>query len=147
MNEPKSLQDLKIDDAEFAVLKGRLSAEKKSLEGQLAELNAQASVKLLSPDYHRNRSIRGTIVKQLMEKECEIAEVNSRRREVNTVIDVRKHQQLSPSGIRHLVEIRDRWHDFSMNPDNHKKARDTAWKISQELRTVLKSFFDGGKTE
>lgn len=41
-----------------------------------------------------------------------------------------------------LVTIRDRWHDFSMEATNPKPAREAAWKFSQELRTVLKIYFD-----
>jgi hypothetical protein len=39
------------------------------------------------------------------------------------------------------VNIRDRWHEFSMEKSNTQSAREAAFKFSQELREILKRHF------
>lgn len=139
----KAICELEIDDGELLSMKQRLSAEKQALQGSLAELNAKCATRLPNKEYQRIQSARGQIVKQLADKETEIGALNRQRAELNTVMQVRKRQagKFVPSDVKALVEIRDRWHSFSMDSDNHQKAREVAWKISQELREFLKPHF------
>ncbi len=143
----KSIAELEIDDGELRVMKQRLSAEKHALQGELAQINSQCVSRLPQKEYQRLQSRRGQIVKQLQEKEVEIGDLNSSRHEILTVLEVRKRQAqlFVPSDVRKLVEIRDRWHGFSMDKNNPKSARETAWKISQELREFLKPHFNQGQ--
>ena len=145
----KSIEELELDNGELLILKQRLLAEKQALQGQLSELNAKCSMRLPSSEYHKIQSARGQVVKQLTGKESEIGALNAQRAELQAVMDVRKRQakKFAPSDVRQLVEIRDRWHAFSMNPDNNKNARDVAWKISQELRAFLKPHFNSEKEQ
>lgn len=140
----KSISDLDIDDGELRVLKQRLSAEKHALQGELAQINSLCVPRLPQKEYQRLQSQRGKVVKQLQEKEIEISEVNSKRHELLTVLEIRKRQAqlFVPSDVRKLVDIRDKWHGFSMDNSNPKSARETAWKISQELREFLKPHFN-----
>lgn len=139
----KSIEELEVDDGELRTMRQRLSAEKQALQGQLGELNARCATRLPTKEYQKIQSARGQIVKQLAEKESELGAINSQRAEVLTVLEVRKRQagKFVPSDVKKLVEIRDRWHAFSMDSDNHQKAREVAWKISQELRELLKPHF------
>jgi hypothetical protein len=143
----KSVPELEIDDGEYRIARHRLSAEKQALQGQLSEINAKCSMRLKFSEYHKLQKARSELVKQLAEKEIEIGELNSRRAELSTVIEVRKHQEMGRHDIRQLVHIRDTWHAFSMDKANHQKAREAAWKFSQELGDVLKRFFSGGAKE
>ena len=138
----KSIPELEIDDGEYRAMKQKLSAEKHALQGQIAEINARCVTHLPQKEYQKLQNQRSQMVKQLQEKEVEIGELNARRTEVNTVLNVRKSQSMNRWDIRQLVEIRDRWHGFSMDKNNHKQARETAWKISQEIGDVLKRYFD-----
>jgi chromosome segregation ATPase len=139
----KSIEELEVDMGELSALKDKLSIEKQALQGQLAELNAKCAVRLPQQEFQRIQSARGQVVKQLAAKEGEIGEVNQRRAEIQTVLQVRKRQAhlFVPSDVRKLVEIRDKWHAFSMDSKNHQKAREVAWKVSQELREFLKPHF------
>lgn len=139
----KAICELEIDDGELLTMKQKLSAEKQALQGQLGELNAKCATRLPNKEYQRIQSARGQIVNQLAEKEIEICELNRQRAELQTVMQVRKRQagKFVPSDVKLLTEIRDKWHAFSMDSDNHQKAREVAWKISQELREFLKPHF------
>lgn len=137
-----SLQELMIEDGELQILKQRLGMEKQGLQSQLVDLNSRCATRLPQKEYQRLQSQRGQIVKQLNEKEQEIGEVNARRAELNTIISVRKKEGMRPSDIKQLVCLRDKWHGFSMDGGNHQKAREAAWKFSQELREILKHYFD-----
>lgn len=139
----KSICELEIDDGEMLAMKQKFSAEKQALQGQLGELNAKCAIRLPQKEYQRIQTARSQIVKQLAEKETEIAALNRKRTELQTVMQVRKRQagKFVPSDVKLLVEIRDRWHGFSMDSTNHQKAREVAYKISQELREFLKPRF------
>lgn len=139
----KTIEELEIDCAECATLRQRLSAEKQALQGQLAEINAACIQRLPNKEFQRIRSKRFPIVRQLADKEVEIAEANRIQAEIHAVKEVRKRQagRIVPSDIRSLVGMRDRWHEFSMDPKNHQKSREVAWKVSQELREFLKPHF------
>lgn len=139
----KTIEELEIDDGELLILKNRLSIEKQALQGQLAELNGKCSKRLPNAEFHRIKSAKGQIAKQLSEKEMEIGEVNAKRAELWTVLSVRKRQagKFKPEDVRRLAGIRDHWHSYSMDPANHQKSREIAWKISQELREFLKPYF------
>lgn len=141
----KTIPELEIDAAELDVLRAQLCMEKQGLQGQLAEINATLkSAVLPTKEYHRLMSIRGGVVKQLTELDQRIAAVKVRRMEVLVVRDVRKHEVVGVGDIKRLVELRDRWHDFSMDKANPQRAREVAWKFSQELREILKRYFNGG---
>lgn len=120
----KSLPELTIDDAEFRIMRQRMTAEKKALEAQLAEINARCSTHLPQKEYHKQQSQRG---------------------QLSTVISVRTQRAFTVPQIRQLVEMRDRWHDFSMDAKRHQKERETWWHCSQELRDILKRHFDAGQ--
>jgi len=139
----KSIEELEVDDGELRIIRQRLSAEKQALQGQLGELNARCATRLPNKEYQKIQNARGQIVKQLAEKESELGALNSQRHEILTVLEVRKRQagKFVPSDVKLLVEIRDRWHAFSMDSDNHQKAREVAWKVSQELLEFLKPHF------
>lgn len=139
----KSISELEIDDGELLIMKQRLTAEKQALQGQIGELNAKCATRIPNNEYQRIQSQRGQIVKQIADKETEIGELNRQRTELQTVLQVRKRQagQFAPSDTKVLVAMRDRWHAFSMDSDNHQKAREVAWKVSQELRELLKTRF------
>lgn len=140
----KSICELEVDDGEMLAIRRKLSAEKQALQGMLGELNAKCATRLPQKEYQKIQSQRGQIVKQLAEKENEIGELNAKRAELQTVLEVRKRQagRFQPSDVKRLVEIRDRWHAFSMDKLNPRSARETAWKMSQELREFLKPYFD-----
>lgn len=144
----KSICELEVDDGELRAMKQRLSAEKHALQGQLAELNSKCATRLPTRDFQRIQSQRGDVVKQLADKEIEIGALNTQRHEVLTVLEVRKRQagHFAPTDVKKIVEIRDRWHDFSMDSENHQKAREVAWKFSQELREFLKPHFQKDNT-
>jgi uncharacterized protein YdaU (DUF1376 family) len=140
----KTINELEIDAAEYCMMRKRLTAEKAALQSQLAEIKAACTTRLPQQKYHSLQKQRAQLVRQLMEKEQEIATLNETRVELNAVTQVRKRQagMFSVGETRELVEIRDKWHGFSMDAANHQKAREVAWKISQELREVLKRHFD-----
>lgn len=139
----KTVAELEIDDGELRMAKQKLSQEKHSLQGMIAEINSKCTTRLSQNDYHKIQKLRASIVNQLQQKEGEIADINSRRHELLTVLEVRKQQsnKFQPDDIRLLVSIRDKWHDFSMESKNPKAARDVAWKISQEIRAFLLPYF------
>jgi hypothetical protein len=140
----KSIPELEIDDAELRIMKQRLSAEKQALQGQLGELNSKCATRIPTKDFQKIQSARGQLVKQLAAKESEIGALNAERHEVLTVLEFRKHaaNKFPPSDVKKLVEMRDRWHSFSMDSKNHQRAREIAWKTSQELRDFLKPYFN-----
>jgi len=140
----KSVCELEIDLGEYRMMKDRLSAEKAGLQCQLADLKARCSIRLPQEKYHKIQVERAGVLKLLAEKEAEISELNQKAAELNTVKEVRKRQagEILPSDMRRLVEIRDKWHGFSMDSDNHQKGREAAWKFSQELREVLAQIFN-----
>lgn len=137
------LCELELADGEFRMMRQRLTAEKTALQSQLVEINARGKVHLPQHEYQKLQRARADVIKLLMEKESEIGAINDRRVELNTIKEVRKRQagELAPERVRKLVEMRDRWHGFSMDPINHQKAREVAWKFSQELRDFLKPVF------
>ncbi len=139
----KSLVELEIDDAELRDQKHKVSQEKQALQGTLAELNAKCAVRLPGNEFLRIQRHRGQLVRQLADKEGELGAINRQRSELQTVMQVRRRQagEFLPKDVRLLVAIRDRWHGFSMDSKNHQKARETAWKFSQELRDFLKPHF------
>ena len=139
----QTIEELEIADGEVLIQRTRLINEKAALSSRLAELKAACTIRLQSKDYHRLQKERAQVIKQLTEKEAELSLLKEQRVEINTVLQVRKRQAglFVPKDMRKLVEIRDRWHDYSMDSKNHQKAREVAWKISQELREVLKAQF------
>ncbi len=139
----KSIAELEIDDGELRTMRERLVAEKTALQSELAELNSKCATRIDNYKYQTIQNRRAQVVKQVNDKEAELAELNARRTELNTVMQVRKRQahRFVPSDVRQIVAIRDKWHAFSMDASNHQKAREIAWKVSQELREFLKPHF------
>lgn len=139
----KSLEELQIDDGELLMQKHKLSQEKQAIQGELAGINARTKHKLPNKEFFKLKALRSNLAVQLSEKEREIGAINHARAELNTIINVRKRQagMFPPYQVRQLVEMRDKYHEMSMDPKKHKEARNTAWNISQELRAFLKPFF------
>lgn len=142
----KTVAELLLDQNELGAIRHRYAQEKMALQGQLIEVNAALKTKDKLRDkagFHRLNQHRTNILKSLSEKENDITLINQRRTEIQAVIDVRKQQQFGIKQIRELIDVRDRWHEFSMEKSNHQKAREVAFKVSQELRTLLKPYFEG----
>lgn len=139
----KSIAELELDDGELRVEKQRLSAMKQSLQGEAARLNAKCATRIATAEYHKIQRERSEVVRQITGIEADISGVNARRTEVLAVLEVRKRQSgmFAPTDVRRLVEMRDRWHAASMDTETHQKAREMAWKNSQELRDFLKPYF------
>jgi chromosome segregation ATPase len=139
----KSIIELQIDDGELMALRRKLTAEKQAIQGQLGEINTKLKTTLPNDIFHKLNNRRGQLVKMLSEKESEVGELNAKRAELQTVLEVRKREagHFQPHDVAKLVAIRDKWHDFSMDKKNPKSARETAWKISQEIRELLKPTF------
>lgn len=138
----QELSDSIITEGENAVAMQKLTSEKMAMQAQLTELNAKCATRLPNSEFQKIQNRRKDIVRMLFEKEREIADLKISRAVNSTAIKVQSKKSLGPSYIRQLVEMRDRWHDFSMDGNHHHKARETAWKMSQELRAILKLFFD-----
>jgi hypothetical protein len=118
-----SIEELEVVNGELLSHKQRLSAEKQALQGQLGVLKAKCTIRLSPLEYHKVQTERGQVVNQLSEKEVEIGNLNIQLREVMTVLEVRKRQsgKIPPKEVKELVGIRDRWHDFSMDPPTIKR--------------------------
>jgi capsule polysaccharide export protein KpsE/RkpR len=140
----KSLAELEIDDAELQVTRHRFASELQSLIGQLVEINAKLKITLPVNEFRKLNSQRGQVVKQITEKNQEVAIVKAEAAAVRAAMEVQKRKALNLHDVRELVEIRDRWHEFSMDKGNHQKAREAAFKFSQELKIILKRYFDAG---
>ena len=139
----KSLEELRIEKGQMDINRQRVANEKKSVAAQLTELNAEIGGKKHPHDvFHRLQKRRSELVRMLNEKESELAEVNSQISGLNTFIDVRTQQSKeSKLNVRKLIEMRDRWHEHSMNPTRDQKTREVFWKCSQEIREFLKPYF------
>lgn len=139
----ETLQELELDRGELSVLRARICAEKTALQSELAELNSKCARRLEQSVFASIQRRRSEIVASVNEKENEIQSVNAQIQVAQQAVNVkRKSVELERFEVRQLVEIRDRWHGFSMDPSNHQKARECAWKFSQELRDVLKRHFE-----
>lgn len=132
--------ELAIDAAELDIERQRVCAEKHACQAQLAELNAKCAVHLPGSEFKKIQQQRSEIIKLLSEKERELAELNSRRAEIRATLEVKKNL-VTPPFVKQIVAIRDQWHAFSMDAKNHQKAREAAWKVSQELRELLRAYF------
>lgn len=142
----KTVAELLLDQNELAAIRHRYAQEKMALQGQLIGVNAALKTKdklREKAEFHRLNRHRTNILNSLSAKENEITLINQRRAEVQAVIDVRKQQQFGIKQIKELIAVRDRWHEFSMEKANHQKAREVAFKVSQELRDLLKPYFEG----
>lgn len=139
----QSIEELDISVGEVRTLRQRVSAEKQALQGMIGQINARCAVRLPQKEYQQLQRERATVVGQIAEKESELGALNAQMSEIQTVLEVRKRQakQIQPREVSALVELRDRWHDYSMDAKNHQKAREVAWKVSQELRALLKPIF------
>jgi hypothetical protein len=142
----KTVAELILDQNELAAIRHRYAQEKMALQGQLISVNAEIKTKCKQTqkaEFHRLNKHRSNILRSLSEKENDITLINQHRAEVQAVIDVRKQQQFGIKQIKELIAVRDRWHEFSMEKANHQKAREVAFKVSQELRELLKPYFEG----
>lgn len=140
----KTIEELEIEDGELLLLKEKLTTEKRCLQAEIVGINNKCTRTLPREEFNRLTRLKGDIVRQLITKDNEIAEVNTRRIALNTFKQVRKQQAgwFPSPAIRQLVEMRDRLHAISMDKKRHQKAREIAWEISQELKELLKPHFE-----
>ncbi len=137
------IEELKMDKAEMEIARQRLVQEKTALQSELAEINAQCRVTLPMPKFQKLQSQRGQIIRQVNEKECEISQINIQLRQVNTVVSVKtERKEISKTVIKSFVQMRDKYHEFSMNPDNTQEARRIFWAVSQEIRGILNPYWE-----
>lgn len=136
------LADLELTRSELQQVRQSYVAEKLALVEKLGAINARCKTRLPNDEFHRLQSKRGQLVKEMARVEKKLAEMNAGAVSIQATIDIRKRTALAVSDVRHLVAIRDRWHDYSMDKANHQKAREVAWKVSQELKAFLKHYFD-----
>ena len=135
------LATLVMDRAELKQVRQSYVSEKLAIVEKLGAINARCKGRLPNAEFHRLQSQRGQLVKDMARVEAKLAEINAGSAAINATIDVRTQPALNHSDIKKLVEIRDRWHDYSMNKLNHQKAREVAWKLSQELKDFLRPYF------
>lgn len=138
----QTLPELLLGEGEYRAVRQRLVQEKLAIQQHLSEVNGKLSVKLPHAEFQKLNNQRRVLIQSLLDKEKEISAFNAERAEIETVMEVRKRQQFGITQIKALVTIRDNWHEFSMDPANHQKAREVAFKVSQELRALLKPYFD-----
>ena len=139
----KTAAELEVDIAELRTVRTRDAAEMKAIQAQLAALNAQLKTTQPQARYHKLMNQRAQLVRALHEFELSVQGLNQQITELNTVREHRWKQEnhLTLEDVKLLIGIRDRWHEFSMDDTQHAKARQAAFKFSQELRTVLKKHF------
>lgn len=130
-----------LDEAELLASKDRLVAEKFGLQTQLAEINAECAVRLPNAKFYRLQQRRQALVREMSEKEKELAGIRANLRVAQASTEITKRHAFGGSHVRQLVQLRDKWHEFSMDSENGQKSREAAWKFSQELRSILKSYF------
>jgi hypothetical protein len=135
----KSKDELEIDRAELAVLRQRFVQEKMAIQSLLADVNVRCKIRLPQGEYIRLQKQRCDLTKSMNEKESNISQLNSRLRELQAVIDFKRRNLVD---IKKLIAIRDEWHDFSMDKKNDPVKRRVAWIFSQQLRELLKPYFD-----
>lgn len=147
MSEQKKLVDmtvaeLGIYDGELRVMRDRLIQEKTAIQAQLADLNLAMKETLPKPVLHSKNQQRRDLVALLMTNEQAVSGINARRAELQTVLEFKKASSFGHRQIRELIGIRDRWHEVSMDANTAPAVRRAAFKFSQELRVVLKPYFD-----
>lgn len=139
----KTSAELEVDIAELHNVRTRDTAEMKAIQAQLAELNAQLKTTQPQARYHKLMNQRAQMIRALHELELSVQGLNQKLKELNTVRAYRWKQEnhLTVEDVKLLIGIRDRWHEFSMDDTQHAKARQAAFKFSQELRAVLRKHF------
>lgn len=148
IEETKTLQELELDRGELVVTRTRLCAEKTALQSQVAELNSKCATRLNQSLFASIQRRRSELVSRVNEKEQEIQEINAQIQITQSAADAKRHTvEVKRFEVRQLVHLRDQWHEFSMDPKNHQKAREAAWKFSQELREILKRHFESKNGE
>lgn len=144
----KTLPELLIDQGEFLLEKRRLVAEKMALTIELQELNIRLQRTMPLPEYTKVKSLRSRIVLQIQHKDSELNKTKERQNELAAIIGVRKLQNKEGEQNWGLLrQIRDKWHSFSMDDKNHQKAREVAWKVSQEITVLIKANIEAHKNE
>lgn len=138
----QSLPELMLGEGEYRAMRQRLVQEKLAIQQQLTEVNRKLTLKWPFAELQKLKHQRQSIIASLQAKEMEISEFNQERAEIETVMEIRKRQQFGIQQITALVALRDSWHEYSMDTANHQKAREVAFKVSQELRALLKPYFD-----
>lgn len=142
------VDEAKLDQVDFLAEKRRLVAEKFALQSQLVECNAELKITHPIAKYNAFCRQRVELIKMINERERDLSIVNQRLSESSAVINKGAHSKnLSKHIIRQFVQIRDKWHNYSMEDANNPMARRTAWAVSQEIREVLKAYFDDGKDD
>lgn len=119
----------------------RVTAEKQGIQAQLAEINARMAVRLPNDTFRKLTLQRKDLTSRLAQCEVDLASLKTKLRVAETQKAVAKRQAFDATCVRQLVDLRDQWHEFSMDSHQPQKARETAWKFVQELRAVLKSYF------
>ena len=133
--------------AELQAERAELTATKASHQGQLAEINGELSGTLPMNKYVALKKQRAVLVAELNQTEMKLGQNKRAITACHAEREIAENKEFGRWRIRQLVAIRDQWHGFSMNPENPKPARQAAWKFSQELREILKSYFDNGKED
>lgn len=128
---------------ELTEARTRLINEKSGIVAQLAEVNSTLKATLPIKQYQAATQARVNLVSRLSKIEIEIGELNISIRNLHSAQD--DTREFGKWRVRQLVAIRDQWHGYSMSSTNPKPARAVAWKFSQELNEVLKSYFNPGE--
>lgn len=136
-----SIAELELESGELAQERQRIVAEKMALQSQIADLNLRCATTLPQHEFVKVQRERTRLVKEVNARESLLSELKAGRTVLGSVINAKRKESFGPSEIHTLVEIRDRWHGFSMDSVNHQKAREVAWKVSQEIAKLLKSHF------
>lgn len=139
----KTIAEIEIDIAELHLARHRLIEEKAGLQAQLSEIKAIVAVLMPKPEFAKVMRRRADIISRMSLKDREISAMKSQITAMEATKSVRKSQEkeFSNGSVTEVRLIRDKWHDFSMDSTNHQKAREVAWKMSQEINVVLKKYF------
>lgn len=132
---------LELDRVDFAGQRLRLVQEKNSLQASLAEINAKCRITLPLKEFQSLQSKRKDIILQINERENGIQEINQRLREIAATESINHEASFSRNAIKELRQMRDKYHEFSMDDKNSQAARRIFWAVSQELRDILKPYF------
>lgn len=137
------IEEIKMDVADLKSAKNRLVQEKMALQSETAEINAKCRVTLPMREFQKLQSHRGQLVGQINNIEIEISKLNSQITEANTVVSVKTGtKDIQRNTINGFVELRDSYHEKSMNPDHSPELRRTFWKFSQEIRGILNPYWE-----
>ena len=139
----KTPSELVIEQAEVAAQIKFLAGKQKEIQFQLSEVNnLMKGKKLPHEQYHKLMAHRKNLCGSRARIEKDFTELRQKSSAVHAVMEVKKRDAIDPKTMHRIVGIRDSWHEFSMDKANHQKAREVAFKVSQELRELLKPYFE-----